>query len=89
MKDMHPLAKIEHTVISVIRMDLQLHFFWSFALTILAVFWKPLIISGALITVIKEWLDVVAEKGWSWGDFIWGMTGCIAGLLFLNAIGFF
>lgn len=89
MESMHPLARFEKSVISVFRMDLQLHFFWSFFLTLLAVFWTPLLISGALVTVAKEWLDVVAQKGWSWGDFIWGMAGWATGLLFLNAIGFF
>lgn len=73
---------------SVIRMDLQLHFFWSFSLTILAVFWKPLIISGFIVTIAKETFDVIAQKGWSWGDFNWGVIGAVAGILFLWLAGF-
>lgn len=70
-------------------MDLQLHFFWSFTLTILAVFYKPLIFSGLVLTVLKESFDVMAKKGWSWGDFIWGIAGFLAGVAFLYYIGFF
>lgn len=72
----------------MIRMDLQLHFFWSFTLTILAVLYKPLIVSGIILTVLKEALDVAAQKGWSWGDFTWGTAGFLAGLGFLNFINF-
>lgn len=70
-------------------MDLQLHFFWSFSLTMLAFFWTPFIISGVIITVGKEVLDVIAQKGWSWGDFFFGMTGAVAGILFLWFAGYF
>ncbi|THB81838.1 MAG: hypothetical protein D3926_00335 [Desulfobacteraceae bacterium] len=80
---MHPFQKFEDTVLSVFRMDLQLHFFWSFSLTILALFWKPFIISGLVVTLGKETFDVAAKKGWSWGDVIWGIAGCGAGLVFL------
>ena len=73
----------------MLRMDLQLHFFWSFSLTLSAVFWKPLVITGLVITVLKEWLDVIAEKGWSWGDFIFGVLGAAAGLVFLYQINVF
>lgn len=68
-------------------MDLQLHFFWSFAFTILAVFYKPFIVSGVIVTILKESFDVMAQKGWSWGDFIWGMAGALAGFVFLYLIG--
>ncbi len=67
---MHPLAKYEKTIISVIRMDLQLHFFQNFSLTILAIFWKPFIVFCVLVTIAKERFDVIAEKGWGLGDFI-------------------
>jgi len=30
----------------------QLHFFWAFSVTTLAVFWKPLLISGLVVTVV-------------------------------------
>jgi len=86
---MHPFEKFEKKVLSIFRMDLQLHFFWSFSLTILALFWKPFIVSGIIITVLKEYLDVVAQKGWSWGDFFWGIAGFLIGIIFLTQIGFF
>ncbi len=86
---MHPLAKYEKTLLSIIRMDLQLHFFWSFSLTILALFWKPFIAAGIGITIVKECFDVYARKGWSWGDFIWGVAGFLAGILFLGSVDFF
>lgn len=69
-------------------MDLQLHFFWSFSLTIRAFFWAPFIVSGVIITVGKEILDVMAPKGWSWGDFFFGMFGAGTGLLFLRFAGY-
>ncbi len=83
MAKKNPLAEFEEKTISIFRMDLQLHFFWSFSLTLLGVFWKPLLLSGIVITVGKEVFDVLAEKGWSWGDFWFGMAGAGAGFLFL------
>ena len=86
---MHRLEKFEQSLLALFRMDLQLHFFWGFTLTIMAVFWPPLIISGFVVTILKEGLDVLAQKGWSWGDVNWGTAGSTAGLGFLYAIGFF
>ena len=86
---MHLFQKMENAVISVIRMDLQLHFFWSFVLTIMAVFYEPFIISGLAVTVLKEGFDVMAQKGWSWGDVIWGIAGFFAGIIFLYYTGYF
>ncbi len=85
---MHPFQKYENTTLSIIRMDLQLHFFWSFTLTLLAVFYKPLIATGILVTILKETFDVIAQKGWSWGDFIWGTIGWLTGIGFLKAVHF-
>lgn len=78
---MHPLQRFEQQILSVFRMDLQLHFFWSLCFTLLAYFWSPMLYSGIVITVGKEVLDVVARKGWSWGDFLFGMAGAISGIL--------
>ncbi len=64
-------------VMTLFRMDLQLHFFWGFLLTLLGVFWYP------LVTVVKEFLDLWSKKQWCWFDFWWGMTGCAAAMLFL------
>ena len=82
---MHPIEKYEKTILEIFRMDLQLHFFWGFFLTLLALFYEPLILSGLVITLLKESLDVMANKGWSWGDVIWGVAGCGAGIIFLSA----
>ncbi len=81
------LAKFEQTILSIFRMDLQLHFFYGFSFTIAALFYKPFIVSGVLITVLKEIFDVLAQKGWSWGDFFFGIAGSGTGLLFLWAAG--
>ena len=35
----------------------QLHFFWAFSVTTLAVFWQPLLVSGLVVTVAKEIMD--------------------------------
>ncbi len=81
---MHPFVRFESKVLKTFRMDLQLHFFWSFTLTILGVFWFPLFWSGVGITIIKETLDFYAGKGWSWGDFWFGIAGsCMAYLFYL------
>ena len=79
----HPLARFEAGLLKVFRMDLQLHFFWSFVLTLLAVFWPPMLAAGLLITVLKEALDWLARKGWSWGDFWFGVAGWLMALVFL------
>ena len=50
----------------------------SLCLTLLAVYWSPMLYSGIVITVGKEILDLVAQKGWSWGDFFFGMVGALA-----------
>lgn len=80
---MHPLAKFEADLLKVFRMDLQLHFFWSFMLTLLGMFWLPMLTAGLLITVLKEALDWVALKGWSWGDFWFGVAGAMMALAFV------
>lgn len=84
----HPLAFYEKKILEIIRMDQQLYFFWSFILTILAVFCKPFIIAGLLVTVTKQFFDVAALKGWRWGNFIWGMAGFITAVLFIYKTSF-
>lgn len=79
----HPLATFEAGVLKIFRMDLQLHFFWSFALTLCGVFWTPMLAAGLLITVLKEAFDWLALKGWSWGDFCFGIAGSLMALVFL------
>ena len=81
---MHPLQRLEKKILAIFRMDLQLHFFWSLCLTLLAVYWSPMLYSGIVITVGKEILDLVAQKGWSWGDFFFGMVGALCGILLVG-----
>ena len=81
---MHPLQKFEKKILAVFRMDLQLHFFWSLCLTLLAVYWSPMLYSGIIATIAKEVFDVLAKKGWSWGDFFFGIAGAVSGLILLQ-----
>ncbi len=81
---MHSLERFEKKILAIFRMDLQLHFFWSLCLTLLAVYWSPMLYSGIVITVGKETLDVVAQKGWSWGDFFYGMAGAGIGIFLVR-----
>ena len=65
------------------RLDLQLHFLWSFFLTMFAIFWLPLVWLGLIATIIKEALDLWSKGHWSWDDFIVGIFGWIFGIIFL------
>ncbi len=73
----------EH-IMGLFRMDLQLHFFWSFCLTLTGLFWPPLLLSGLVTTIAKELLDLWSKESWSWGDFWWGCAGAGGALLFLQ-----
>ena len=71
------------------RFDLQLHFFWSFFLTMFAIFWLPLIWLGIIATIIKEGLDWWSKGHWSWDDFWFGFFGWIFGIIcFYNLFWF-
>ena len=64
----------------------QLHFFWAFSVTTLAVFWQPLLVSGLVITIAKELWDWKSfSHTFSWKDLQWGLIGWIAGLLIVGA----
>ena len=78
--------KIANYLLQYFRFDLQLHFFWSFFLTIFAIFWLPLIWLGIIATIIKEGLDLWNKGHWSWDDFWYGFIGWILGLIFLYNI---
>ncbi len=82
----HPLAAFEAHLLLVFRMDLQLHFFWSFFFTLLGAFWPPMIFSGIAVTIFKEALDWLADKGWSWGDFWFGIAGALTGFAFFHQL---
>ncbi len=64
-------------------MDLQLHFFWGFSLTLLGVYWIPFLLTGVIVTLIKELFDLWSKDHWSWGDFWWGIIGSGVALFFL------
>ncbi len=83
----HKYQKAGIIVTRIFRWDLQLHFFWGFALTLLGVYWLPLYSAGIAITVIKESLDIWSKGYWSWGDFWWGIVGSVTALFFLYTRG--
>ncbi len=63
----------------------QLHFFWAFAFTTLAVWWRPLIVMGLIVTVAKEvWDSKNPPHKFSWKDIQYGVFGWIAGLLIVG-----
>ena len=49
--------KLTDCILHYFRSDLQLHFLWSFFLTMFAIFWLPFIWLGIIATIIKEGLD--------------------------------
>jgi len=64
----------------------QLHFFWAFSVTTLAVFWQPLLVSGLVVTVAKEVLDHKHPRHkFSWKDMGYGIAGWIVGLIIVGA----
>ena len=73
-------------VMRVFRFDLQTHFFWGFALTLLGVYWSPLYLSGLIVNVIKEALDLWSKKLWSWDDVWLGVAGWLAALGYLYSV---
>ena len=62
----------------LLREDLQLHFLWSNILTMLAVFWPVMIVSGIDATLLKELSDVWTKGHWNWDDVIFGVAGAFA-----------
>ena len=75
--------KIATHTMRYFRIDLQLHFFWALFLTLLAIFWPPLIYLGLVATVIKETLDLWSKGHWSWDDFRFGFMGWLLAIIFL------
>ena len=82
----HTYNIVAQTIITHIRADLQLHFFWAMFLTLFAVFWQPFIYLGLVATVIKELLDLWTKGHWSWDDFVFGVMGWIMGAYFVGLI---
>jgi hypothetical protein len=78
--------KIATCIMRYFRFDLQLHFFWSLFLTLLAIFWQPLICLGLVATVIKEALDLWSKGHWSWDDFWCGFVGWVIGVYVMVAV---
>ena len=82
----HTYKIVAQTIITHIRADLQLHFFWAMFLTLFAVFWQPFIYLGLVATVIKESLDLWSKGHWSCDDFVFGVMGWIMGTYFVGLI---
>ena len=80
------IKKLSKTLLIYFRTDLQLHFLWSFFLTILAVFFSYMIWSGLIATLIKEALDLWTKGKWNWDDIAYGIAGWIFALFFLQQI---
>ena len=78
--------KIATCIMRYFRFDLQLHFFWSLFLTLLAIFWQPFIYLGLVATVIKEALDLWSKGHWSWDDVVFGIVGSIVGAYFVRML---
>ena len=84
MKDIKVLyKKIAKYTIQCFRFDLQLHFFWSFFLTMLAIFWLQFVWLGLVATIVKEALDLWSKGHWSWDDFWFGFMGWLLAIIFL------
>ena len=81
MKDQY--KKLTKFLLYYFRLDLQLHFLWSFFLTMFGIFWLPLLFAGIVATIIKEGLDLWSKGHWSWDDFWYGFAGWISGIIFL------
>ena len=81
MKDKYKI--LTDFLLRYFRLDLQLHFLWSFFLTMFAIFWLPFVWLGLIATIIKEALDLWSKGHWSWDDFIVGIFGWIFGIIFL------
>ena len=78
--------KLTGCVMHYFRPDLQLHFFWSFFLTMLGIFWLHFAWLGIIATIIKEGLDWWSKGHWSWDDFWCGFAGWIFAIIFLHNI---
>ena len=75
--------KLTGCVMHYFRPDLQLHFFWSFFLTMLGIFWLHFAWLGIIATIIKEGFDLWSKGHWSWDDFWCGLIGWYVGIIFL------
>ena len=84
MKDIKVLyKKIAKYTTQCFRVDLQLHFLWSFFLTMLAIFWFQFVWLGLVATIVKEALDLWSKGHWSWDDFWFGFMGWLLAIIFL------
>ncbi|EGJ50094.1 hypothetical protein Desaf_1758 [Desulfocurvibacter africanus subsp. africanus str. Walvis Bay] len=81
MSRLESYKNAELAILRFFRWDLQLHFFWGFALTLLGQYWAPLYGAGLAVTLVKEALDLWSKKCWCWGDFWCGIAGCRAAFL--------
>ena len=84
MKDLY--IKFTKTIVGLFRYDLQLHMLWSFMLSMLGVFWYPLVLTGLVATVIKEGCDLWIKGHWSWDDVVFGIIGNIIAIILIGII---
>ena len=64
----------------------QLHFFWAYSVTTLAIWWKPMLISVLIITVAKEfWDSKNPPHQFSWKDMQYGIAGWVIALLMVGS----
>jgi hypothetical protein len=83
------LERYQHwgeVVMRIFRFDLQTHFFWGFALTLLGVYWPPLYCSGIVVNVVKEALDLWSKQHWSWDDVWLGIAGSLLAFAYLYSL---
>ena len=52
----------------------------------LGVYWSPLYLSGIVVTIVKEALDLWSKELWSWDDVWLGIIGSIVALAYLYSI---
>ena len=78
--------KLTDFLLKHFRFDLQLHFLWSFFLTMLGIFWLHFAWLVIIATIIKEGLDLWSKGHWSWDDFWYGLAGWICGITFFYNI---
>ena len=86
---MNLLERYKHwgeIVMRIFRFDLQAHFFWGFALTLLGVYWPPFYLSGIAVNVIKEALDLWSKQCWSWDDVWLGIAGSGVAFAYLYSL---
>lgn len=70
----------------IFRLDLQVHFFWGFFVTMAGgIYWTPLFYAGMVVTVIKEGLDLWSKGVTGAWRFLVGSGRFLPGLAVVRA----